>query len=533
MRVAIYARVSTNRQSQTQSLEQQLQRLQEHAQQQGWTVEDEDIYRDDGYSGASLNRPGLERLRDRAAWGEIDRVLITVPDRLARHYVHQVLLIEELEQHGGQVEFLDRPMSQDPHDQLLLQIRGAVAEYERSLIAERMRRGRLAKLKAGQLLPWSTPPFGYQVDPDRPRDPQGVRIEPFEAQVVQQIFEGYLEAGGSLRSVARQLTDDRIRTPRGNPHWNTASVRNILKNFTYTGTLYANRMQQVPAQRRLSALRPVGPGKSRITRPPEEWISIAVPAIVSQETFDRVQAKFAQNQRCASRNNTRNKYLLRGLVSCGQCRMSATGRAAPAGYFYYACVGRTDGMEGTIGNGPRCSARYVPAGALDELVWQDLGLVLTEPEHLAQALERAHGGGWLPQELQARQTQVQQALVHLERQRERLLEAYLAGVLELAELERKRTELAQRGESLEIQQQQLETQVHQRLKVSEVAASMEEFCAQVRQGLAQATFPQRRALVELLIDRVIVTEEEVEIRYVVPTSPKGPHSPFCHLRLDH
>jgi site-specific DNA recombinase len=119
MRVAIYVRVSTNRQSQAQSLEQQLQRLQEHAQQQGWTVADEDIYRDDGYSGASLNRPGLERLRGRAAWGEIDRVLITVPDRLARHYVHQVLLIEELEQYGGQVEFLDRPMSQDPHDQLL------------------------------------------------------------------------------------------------------------------------------------------------------------------------------------------------------------------------------------------------------------------------------------------------------------------------------------------------------------------------------------------------------------------------------
>ena len=99
---------------------------------------------------------------------ELDRVLITAPDRLARNYVHQVLLLEEIAATGCQVEFLDRPMSQDPHDQLLLQIRGAVAEYERSLIAERMRRGRLRKLQAGILLPWTTPPFGYRMDPDPP-----------------------------------------------------------------------------------------------------------------------------------------------------------------------------------------------------------------------------------------------------------------------------------------------------------------------------------------------------------------------------
>ncbi|MBJ6127736.1 recombinase family protein [Microvirga sp. BT325] len=97
----------------------------------------------------------MERLRDRAALRELDRVLITAPDRLARNYVHQVLLLEEITATGCEVEFLDRPMSQDPHDQLLLQIRGAVAEYERSLIAERMRRGRLRKLQAGILLPWT------------------------------------------------------------------------------------------------------------------------------------------------------------------------------------------------------------------------------------------------------------------------------------------------------------------------------------------------------------------------------------------
>jgi site-specific DNA recombinase len=177
MHVALYARVSSTRQAQTQTIEQQLTRLRTHVQEQGWTLEERHIFRDDGYSGASLTRPGLDALQDRVALAEIDLLLITVPDRLARKYVHQVLLIEEFQRGGCRVEFLEHPMSQDPHDQLLLQIRGAVAEYERTLIAERIRRGRLQKLQAGSLLPWTRPPYGYRTDPDRPRDPGGVRVE--------------------------------------------------------------------------------------------------------------------------------------------------------------------------------------------------------------------------------------------------------------------------------------------------------------------------------------------------------------------
>ena len=149
MSLAIYVRVSTQRQAQTQTIEQQLERLRAHLRSQGWELAPEHVFRDDGYSGASLNRPGLDRLRDAVRAAEVDRVLITDPDRLARNYVHQMVLLEELERWGCQVLFLDRPMSQDPHDHLLLQIRGAVAEYERTLIAERMRRGRQMKLRAG------------------------------------------------------------------------------------------------------------------------------------------------------------------------------------------------------------------------------------------------------------------------------------------------------------------------------------------------------------------------------------------------
>ena len=149
MRVAIYARVSTQRQAIAQTIEQQLERLQGYIKEQGWELPEENIFRDDGFSGSGLDRPGLDRLRDRVAVGELDQVILTAPDRLARNYVHQMVLLEELEKQGCQVLFLDRPMSQDPHDQLVLQIPGAVAEYERVLIAERMRRGRQSKYRAG------------------------------------------------------------------------------------------------------------------------------------------------------------------------------------------------------------------------------------------------------------------------------------------------------------------------------------------------------------------------------------------------
>jgi site-specific DNA recombinase len=530
MRVAVYARVSTTRQAQAQTIEQQLDRLRAAVAGRGWELEEQHVYRDDGYSGAALGRPGLDRLRDHAALAVLDVVVVTAPDRLARNYVHQVLLIEELAGHGCRVEFLDRPMSADPHDQLLLQIRGAVAEYERTLIAERMRRGRLAKMRAGALLPWTRPPFGYRLDPDRPRDAAAVRVEAGEAVLVAQLFDWYLQPGATVYQLARRLTDLGVVTPTGKPRWNAASVRWILRNPAYTGRALTNRTQVAPARQRKSAMLPAGPGTSHAPRPPEDWIEVPVPRIVSDEIFAQVQAKLDTNQQSAARN-TRHEYLLRALVSCGACRLSCTARQTGAGYHYYLCRGRTDLLR--VAQGQRCTARYIPAGQLDELVWADLCALLTHPAQAAHTLARARGGAWLPQELQARQATIRQALGHLERQQQRLLEAYLAEVIELAEYQRTRQELDRRHATLLAQQRQLDATAQQRLELAAVADGIEAFCQTVRAGLATATFTQRRQLAELLIDRVIVTNGEVEIRYVLPTAPDGPPTPFCQLRKDH
>jgi site-specific DNA recombinase len=417
MRVAVYARVPAARQAQSQTIDQQLDRLRAAVAERGWELDDQHVYRDDGFSGASLGRPGLDRLRDHAALADLDVVLVTAPDRLARNYVHQVLLIDELAGHGCQVEFLDRPMSQDPHDQLLLQIRGAVAEYERTLIAGRMRRGRQAKLRAGMLLPWTTPPFGYRLDPGRPRLASAVRVDPGEAALVAQLFDWYLEPQATVCRLARRLIDLGVATPRGKPRWNVASVRGILRNPAYAGRALTNRTQVAPARRRRSAMLPAGPGQSHAPRPEEDWIAVPVPPIVSAEAFAQVQAKLDANQQGAARN-TRHEYLLRALVSCGACRLSCTGRQTAAGYRYYLCRGRTDPLR--VAEGERCTARYIPAEQLDELVWADLCALLTDPSQVARALARARGGAWLPQELQARQAAVRQALGQLERQQQRL-----------------------------------------------------------------------------------------------------------------
>ena len=530
MRVAAYARVSTTRQAQAQGIEQQLDRLRAAAAERGWELDDQHVYRDDGYSGARIGRPGLDRLRDHAALAELDLVLVTAPDRLARNYVHQVLLIDELAGRGCQVEFLDRPMSADPHDQLLLQIRGAVAEYERTLIAERMRRGRQAKLRAGTLLPWTTAPFGYRLDPERPRLASAVRTEPGEAALVAQLFDWYLEPQATIYRLAARLTGLGVPAPRGGPRWNTASVRGILRNPSYAGRALSNRTQVAPARGRKSAMLPAGPGISHAPRPEEDWIAVPVPPVVSEETFAQVQAKLDANQQGAARN-TRHEYLLRALISCGACRLGCTGRQTAAGYRYYLCRGRTDPLR--VAQGQRCTARYIPAGQLDELVWADLCALLTDPAQVTRALARAQGGAWLPQELQARQATIGQALGQLERQQQRLLDAYLAEVVTLPELDRKRQDLDRRHATLLAQQRQLDAAARQKLELGAVADGIEAFCQAVRAGLATATFEQRRLLAELLIDRVVVTDGQVEIRYVLPTSPDGPHRPFCQLRKDH
>jgi site-specific DNA recombinase len=258
MRSAIYVRVSTVTHSQQHTIEQQCDCLRAHLRARGEALDDEHIFRDEGRSGATLNRPALDRLRDSVRLGDYDRIMVTSPDRLARNYVHQMLLLEEPERAGCTVEFLDQPVGDTPHDHLLLQIRGAVAEYERALIGDRMRRGRLARYRAGLLLPWVQPVYGYMLDPEHPRDPAGVRVSEAQAAVVRQLFAWYLEEGAALSSIVNKLFAHGVASLTGRPRWRHTTVRFLLRNPAYTGTLYACRARTRRSLVRRSALQPIG-----------------------------------------------------------------------------------------------------------------------------------------------------------------------------------------------------------------------------------------------------------------------------------
>jgi hypothetical protein len=345
-------------------------------------------------------------------------------------------------------------------------------------------------------------------------------ISPTLRQTQAQLFDWYLQPRATLYQLTTRLAA-----------LGAASVRGILRNPAYAGQALTNRTRPAPARRRQSALQPAGPGITHAPRPEQDWIEVPVPPVVSEEIFAQVQANLDVNQQGAARN-TRHEYLLRALVSCGACRLACTGRQLHPGYRYYLCRGRTDPLRAAEGR--RCTARYIPAWQLDDLVWADLCALLTDPAQVTRALTRAQGGAWLPQELQARQAATGQALGQLERQQQRLLlDAYLAEIIELPELQRKRQDLDRRHATLLAQQRQLDAAAGQKLELQAIADGIEAFCQAIRAGLATATFEQRRQLAELLIDRVIVTSDQVEIRYVLPTSPQGPHRPFCQLRKDH
>jgi site-specific DNA recombinase len=472
-------------------------------------------------------------LRDRAAAATLDRILITAPDRLARNFVHQVLLVEELQRFGAQIEFLDRPMGQDPHDQLLLQIRGAVAEYERTLITERLRRGRLRKLRAGTLLPWTRPPYGYRLDPDHPRDPAGVRVEEGEAAVVRDLFSWYGDEAITLCGLIGRLHRLRIASPMGREHWTVASLRTLLSNPSYVGQIFANRIWTTKPQRRRSALKPIGKSNSTSRlRDRSEWIAVArIPALVTQEQFDRVQARFVENRQMAPRNNKTHTYLLRALVSCGLCQRRCCSRSLRGGYAYYLCQTKAGGH--LMRQRETCPARYIPAEDLDALVWRDLCELIQHPDQIAQAMERARGGHWLPQELQARRTGLKRGRTTLTQQIERLTEAYLGGVIPLAEYERRRQVIEARLGSLDQQERHLLGEATRLTEITSLAAHAEAFSQRVAQGLEKASPEDKRALVELLVDRVIVSHHHLEIRYVIPTAPRGEQQRFCHLRMDY
>ena len=523
MRAAVYARVSTERQGRDQTIDSPLDALRGWAAGHGYELKREHIYIDEGYSGSRLDRPALDRLRDAAREGQFDAVVVYSPDRLARRYAYQVVLLEEFRKAGCPVEFVHRPISDDPHDQLLLQIQGAVAESERALLGERFRRGKLQKARAGHWVAGQAP-YGYRYVPARDGVPAHLEIDDAEAAVVRQLHRWLIDERMTVRQILKRLAAGPVRPRSGKRLWSTSVVYRILSDPVYAGTGYANRHVFVVPRRPRSTGPRAGTPTCRQPRPREEWIPIPVPAIIDESTYQDSQAQLARNSALSFRNNTRNDYLLRCLLTCRTCGLAMYGITTHDGssrrreHRYYKCHGKD-----TVARDRACRCTQTPAKAdeLDAAVWGHVKALLEDPaalaarfEELTRALEAKDGGRAAVQRWEAQ-------LRRLEREEQRLVDAYQAEVIDLAELKARREQIRGRRQVLTTQRDQERRLQGERQAARAIWSDLEAFCRRVRSRLDEATLAERQRVLQLLIERVIVGEDSLEIRHVIPLGHTG------------
>ena len=288
---ALYARVSSQRQAEEFTIDSQVAALRERIARDGLAVEPDRCFLDEGYSGSVLVRPALERLRDLAHAGGLDRLYVHAPDRLARKYVYQMLLLEEFARHGVQVVFLTGdPQHQTAEGNLLLQVQGMMAEYERAKILERTRRGRRYAARQGKVSALGHAPYGYRYVSKHDGGGEArydVVLE--EARIVRELFAWIGIEGLSLSEVVQRLAEQAVCSPTGKPRWDRATIRGMLLQPAYTGTAKygKTRLFQRAGVRRPKRGDPAVPRQSQVARATaaHEQESISVPALINEELF--------------------------------------------------------------------------------------------------------------------------------------------------------------------------------------------------------------------------------------------------------
>jgi len=326
---AIYARVSSDAQAQEQTIDSQVADLRKQVTADKALLEEKSCFLDDGVSGSTLNRPGLERLRDTAYVGGFQRLYVHSPDRLARKYAYQVLIVDELQKQGIEIVFLNRAIGASPEEDLLLQMQGMFAEYERAKIMERSRRGKRHAATRGSVNVLSAAPYGYRYITRTEGGGQAAyEINDEQAAIVRQVFEWVGRDRLSIGEVTRRLRAQGSKTATGKDWWDRTTVWGMLKNPAYKGSAAFRKTRIGPRRPQLRTQR----GHSKTPRrtgstydtDASEQLTIAVPAIVSEELFAAVETQLTENRQRGHESRRGAKYLLQGLLECNCC-----------GYAYY------------------------------------------------------------------------------------------------------------------------------------------------------------------------------------------------------
>src|SRR5262249_52269777 len=330
--VAIYSRGSSDQQTHAHTIASQLSALRARVAADGFPLPEELQFIDEGYSGATLVRPGLERLRDLVAAGGVERLYVHSPDRLARKYAYQVLLMDEFQRAGVEVIFLNRELGRSPEDELLLQVQGMGAEYERAKILERSRRGKRHAAHAGVVSVLCGAPYGYHyISKQLGGGAARFEVVEQEARVVRQVFMWVGQERVSIGEVCRRL--QRAGEPRrdGKTSWDRSVIWGMLKNPAYKGSAGFGKTRVGALKTRLRARRG---GRLHPRRPHAledvprgEWILVPVPAIIEPELYDTVQEQLEENRRRARQGQRGARYLLQGSLVCKVCGYAYYGKA--------------------------------------------------------------------------------------------------------------------------------------------------------------------------------------------------------------
>ena len=523
MRVGIYARVSTEAQEARGTIGSQLEALRARVAAEGEELVAEFV--DDGWSGARLDRPGLDALRDAAERGDIEAVWCLSPDRLARSFAYQMLVLDELARFGVAVHFTDSPpIENDPEARLLVQVQGVIAEYEKAKFAERERRGKLFRARAGEVLSRKVP-YGYRRVPRGPEGPAHLVVHEAEAAVVKRIFADFL-GGTSIRRIAVALASKGTASPDGKPVWPLATIGRLLRNEAYVGRLYWNRTH--------TSYDPSVGRNRQSRRPREDWVQIPVPAIVSDETFEAVQQAAANNTVFSPRRTEPGTFLLRRLVRCGHCGVKLAAHRAQREYGmarYYLCPHHDPVRAG--GESRRCPERRVRADELDAFVFGQVRQLLSRPELLSAGEAALASASPAPDDdlLAAQLARLERRRDTAQEERRRLADLYQAGVIERAEMSRRAAELEARSRRVDQEREALVAQRAELAQANNLQRRITGFAEQALAGLDNLDFNGRQQLLRLVLEDVRVEGWQVELRLRLPLDGDGaPTQPLTARR---
>ena len=523
---AIYARVSSEQQREEKTIASQTAALIEFAKTHTLEVPTEWVFEDEGFSGATLERPGLERVRDLAAEGQIQVVLAYSPDRLSRKYAYQILLIEELAKHGVETLFVNAPQGTSAEDQLLVQFQGMIAEYERAQILERSRRGKRHRARLGEVSVLSGAPYGYRYMRKTEEALAYYQVIDAEAHIVQRVYEMYTIHHLSIGEITRRLNAQKVPTRKQGSRWERSTLWAMLRNPAYRGaasfgkTHTARRIKVTRALRLRGGL--VSGDSAAHERLREEWIEIPVPALVSEESFALAQELLHENK-IRARRRTITPSIVQGLVSCQKCgyAFSRTSTCTSARKIhYYKCIGSDRWRK--LG-GPMCdNRRFVRQDLLDQVVWTEVVRLLEDPTLIQQELDRRLIAARSSDPTKKRESTLQRELIRVGKSIERVLTAYQEDLLSLEQLRERMPSLRQREQTLRAELQAIADQTNDRANLLRLAETLTAFLARLRSAANTLEVIDRQRIVRLLVKEILIGDDSIVIRHSIPVGLSSP-----------